>query len=104
MRTLMAIASFHATLASTSTACADFSPLTWNFPVALAGSDEETLGEIFNGDSYYTDKRPAEDPDFDWVPRKEQVCHELWLRANGAWSSAVVLMVIGSGADPLALL
>ena len=36
-------------------------------------SDEETLGEIFNGTPYYTDKEPAEDPDFDWVPRKEQV-------------------------------
>ena len=36
-------------------------------------SDEETLGDVFNGDPYYCDKAPAEDPDFDWVPRKEQV-------------------------------
>ena len=25
-------------------------------------SDEETLGEIFNGQPYYTDKVPADDP------------------------------------------
>lgn len=36
-------------------------------------SDEETLGEVFNGDSYYCEKAPPEDPEFTWVPRKEQV-------------------------------
>lgn len=36
-------------------------------------SDEETLGEVFNGDAYYCEKAPPDDPEFTWVPRKEQV-------------------------------
>eukprot|EP00967_Tisochrysis_lutea_P137831 scaffold248024_cov31-Tisochrysis_lutea.AAC.1 len=36
-------------------------------------SDEETLGEVFNGDAYYSEKAPPDDPEFTWVPRKEQV-------------------------------
>ena len=39
-------------------------------------SDEETLAEVFNGDSYACDKEPADDPCFDWVPRKEQIFDE----------------------------
>jgi len=48
-------------------------------------SDEETLGEIFNGQPYYTDKEPAEDPDFDWVPRKEQVFSDKQLMQLSVW-------------------
>jgi len=48
-------------------------------------SDEETLGEIFNGDPYFTDKEPAEDPDFDWVPRKEQVFSDKMLMQLSVW-------------------
>jgi len=48
-------------------------------------SDEETLGEIFNGTPYYTDKEPAEDPDFDWVPRKEQVFSDKQLMQLSIW-------------------
>jgi len=48
-------------------------------------SDEETLGEIFNGTPYYTDKQPAEDPDFDWVPRKEQVFSDKQLMQLSVW-------------------
>jgi len=39
-------------------------------------SDEETLSEVFNGDPYACEKEPAEDPCFDWVPRKEQIFDE----------------------------
>tara|TARA_B110001452_G_scaffold13284_1_gene10972 strand:- start:1842 stop:2594 length:753 start_codon:yes stop_codon:yes gene_type:complete len=39
-------------------------------------SDEETLSEVFNGDPYACDKEPADDPCFDWVPRKEQIFDE----------------------------
>lgn len=48
-------------------------------------SDEETLGEIFNGTPYYTDKEPAEDPEFDWVPRKEQVFSDKQLMQLSIW-------------------
>uniref|UniRef100_A0A7S0P4Q1 Uncharacterized protein n=1 Tax=Calcidiscus leptoporus TaxID=127549 RepID=A0A7S0P4Q1_9EUKA len=48
-------------------------------------SDEETLGEIFNGDPYFTDKEPAEDPDFDWTPRKEQVFSDKMLMQLSIW-------------------
>lgn len=48
-------------------------------------SDEETLAEIFNGTPYYTDKEPAEDPDFDWVPRKEQVFADKQLMQLSVW-------------------
>lgn len=48
-------------------------------------SDEETLGEIFNGQPYYTDKEPAEDPDFDWTPRKEQVFSDKMLMQLSVW-------------------
>jgi len=48
-------------------------------------SDEETLGEIFNGTPYYTDKEPAEDPDFDWQPRKEQVFSDKQLMQLSIW-------------------
>uniref|UniRef100_A0A7S0PVW2 Uncharacterized protein n=1 Tax=Coccolithus braarudii TaxID=221442 RepID=A0A7S0PVW2_9EUKA len=48
-------------------------------------SDEETLGEIFNGDPYFTDKQPAEDPDFDWVPRTEQVFSDKMLMQLSIW-------------------
>ena len=48
-------------------------------------SDEETLGEIFNGQPYYTDKEPAEDPDFDWTPRKEQVFSDKQLMQLSVW-------------------
>lgn len=51
-------------------------------------SDEETLGEVFNGDAYYCDKAPAEDPEFDWVPRKEQVRRCPWWRPGVSWDSA----------------
>ena len=52
-------------------------------------SDEETLGEIFNGQPYYTDKEPAEDPDFDWVPRKEQVFSDKQLMQLSVWKKDV---------------
>ena len=48
-------------------------------------SDEETLGEIFNGTPYYTDKEPAADPDFDWTPRKEQVFSDKQLMQLSIW-------------------
>lgn len=48
-------------------------------------SDEETLGEIFNGDPYFTDKEPAVDPDFDWTPRKEQVFSDKMLMQLSIW-------------------
>jgi hypothetical protein len=48
-------------------------------------SDEETLGEVFNGDPYFTEKEPAEDPDFDWVPRKEQVFSDKMLMQLSVW-------------------
>ena len=52
-------------------------------------SDDETLGEIFNGQPYYTDKEPAEDPDFDWVPRKEQVFSDKQLMQLAVWKKEV---------------
>jgi len=48
-------------------------------------SDDETLGQIFNGDPYFTDKGPAEDPDFDWNPRKEQVFSDKMLMQLSVW-------------------
>jgi hypothetical protein len=65
-------------------------PCSWTIsaPVHLLAqirSDEETLGEIFNGTPYYTDKEPAEDPDFDWQPRKEQVFSDKQLMQLSIW-------------------
>ena len=54
-------------------------------PRAQIRSDEETLGEVFNGDPYFTEKEPAEDPDFDWVPRKEQVFSDKMLMQLSIW-------------------
>jgi hypothetical protein len=50
-------------------------------------SDEETLGEVFNGDPYACDppKEPADDPCFDWVPRKEQIFDEHKLMQLSIW-------------------
>jgi len=48
-------------------------------------SDEETLGEVFNGDPYFCEKEPAEDPDFDWTPRKEQVFSDKMLMQLSIW-------------------
>jgi len=49
-------------------------------------SDEETLGEVFNGDEYYCDRPDeAEDPDFDWKPRKEQVFSDKMLMQLSIW-------------------
>jgi len=48
-------------------------------------SDEETLSEVFNGDPYACDKEPADDPCFDWVPRKEQIFDEKKLMQMSIW-------------------
>jgi len=49
-------------------------------------SDEETLAEVFNGDLYAAPgKEPAEDPCFDWVPRKEQIFDEHKLMQMSIW-------------------
>ena len=48
-------------------------------------SDEETLGEVFNGQAYYTDKKAALDPEFDWKPRKEQVFSDHQLMQLSIW-------------------
>ena len=45
-----------------------------------------TLGEVFNGDEYYCDRPDeAEDPDFDWKPRKEQVFSDKMLMQLSIW-------------------
>lgn len=48
-------------------------------------SDEETLAEVFNGSSYACEKEVAEDPCFDWVPRKEQIFDEHKLMQLSIW-------------------
>jgi len=48
-------------------------------------SDEETLSDVFNGTPYYCEKEPAEDPCFDWVPRKEQIFDEKKLMQLSIW-------------------
>jgi len=48
-------------------------------------SDEETLGEVFNGDAYYSEKAPPDDPEFTWVPRKEQVFSDKMLMQLSIW-------------------
>jgi len=48
-------------------------------------SDEETLAEVFNGSAYACEKEVAEDPCFDWVPRKEQIFDEHKLMQLSIW-------------------
>ena len=48
-------------------------------------SDEETLAEGFNGSAYACEKEVAEDPCFDWVPRKEQIFDEHKLMQLSIW-------------------
>ena len=48
-------------------------------------SDEETLAEVFNGSPYACEKEVAEDPCFDWVPRKEQIFDEHKLMQLSIW-------------------
>ena len=52
-------------------------------------SDEETLGEIFNGQPYYAEKEVADDPEFDWVPRKEQVFSDKQLMQMSVWKKDI---------------
>jgi len=48
-------------------------------------SDEETLAEVFNGSAYACEKEVADDPCFDWVPRKEQIFDEHKLMQLSIW-------------------
>ena len=66
-------------------------------PPRQVRSDEETLGEIFNGSPYAVDADV--DPHADWVPRAEQVFDEKKLMQMSIFKKEVYLQKVGPSTE-----